>query len=180
MQLPTSPDLTAPSDAQKVLDQIRRVVQRLRESSIEAERRVGLTGAQLFVLQSLEARGPMTVNALAAHTATHQSSVSVVTRTLEEAGLVQRRKPPAGDGRFVELSVTARGRATVKRAPPMAQERMLRAVRRMRPAERATLARWLARLAEAMEASAKLPPMLFEDEKPRRGGRRTRARKSTR
>ena len=37
----------------RVLDSIRRIVQFLRESSREAERRVGLSGAQLFVLRTV-------------------------------------------------------------------------------------------------------------------------------
>src|SRR5205814_5128834 len=73
------------------MDSIRRVVQALRVSSRAAEQRVGLSGAQLFVLQRLAASPAMSINDLAEGTVTHQSSVSVVRRRLVERGLVRRR-----------------------------------------------------------------------------------------
>jgi DNA-binding MarR family transcriptional regulator len=60
-----------------VLDAVRRIVQALRESSRQAERQVGLSGAQLFVLQKLAESPASSVNELAARTHTHQSSVSL-------------------------------------------------------------------------------------------------------
>lgn len=70
--------LRVAADLQTILDGIRSLVNRLRESSREAERRIGLTAAQLFVLQLLRASDDLSVNDLAARTYTHQSSVSVV------------------------------------------------------------------------------------------------------
>ncbi len=61
-----------------MLDAIRRIVQALRESSRAAEKRVGLSGAQLFVLQTLGESPGLSLNELAERTRTHQSSVSVV------------------------------------------------------------------------------------------------------
>jgi hypothetical protein len=44
---------TTSSDIRIVLDSIRRIVQALRVSSRAAEKTVGLSGAQLFLLQQL-------------------------------------------------------------------------------------------------------------------------------
>src|SRR4051812_6915818 len=75
-------------DARSVLDSIRRIVRALRVSSRRAELNVGLSGAQLFVLQKLAEGGRLSVNELAAKTLTHQSSVSVVVQRLSARGLV--------------------------------------------------------------------------------------------
>src|SRR3954463_14128091 len=95
-------------DSQAVLDGVRRIVQALRESSRAAERRVGLTGAQLFVLQTVAANPGISLNALAARTRTHQSSVSTVVTRLVSRGLIRRTRS-AGDGRTLELSLSASG-----------------------------------------------------------------------
>src|SRR5690606_11795637 len=46
-------NISEQGETQQVLDAVRRIVQALRESSRQAERRVGLTSAQLYVLQKL-------------------------------------------------------------------------------------------------------------------------------
>src|SRR4051794_17364807 len=116
------PNTSGGEATQRVLDAIRRIVQALRESSRLAERHVGLTGAQLFVLQKLAEAPASSVNTLAARTHTHQSSVSAVVARLVEQGLV-RRAPSTTDGRSVELSLSASGRRALDGAPDLAQAR---------------------------------------------------------
>src|SRR5262245_58016101 len=87
-------------DIRRVLDAIRRVVRVLRVSAVEAERTLGLSAAQLFVLHKLGDGQSVSVNELAERTHTHQSSVSVVAQRLVDGGLV-RRQESAADGRRV-------------------------------------------------------------------------------
>ena len=83
----------ASADARAVLDAIRRIVRLLRQSARAAERRTGMSAAQLFVLQQLRsAGGALTPGELAERTLTHQSSVSVVARRLVDGGLVKRQR----------------------------------------------------------------------------------------
>jgi DNA-binding MarR family transcriptional regulator len=144
------------------MDGIRRVVQALRVSSRGAEQRVGLSSAQLFVLQRLAGSPAMSINELADATLTHQSSVSVVVRRLVERGLV-RRGASGEDGRRVEVSLTARGRHLIERAPGAAQDRLIEGLRRMAAADRRALATQLGRLARAMGLDETPPAMFFED-----------------
>ena len=153
-------------DGRLALDAIRRIVRALRESAAVAERRTGMTGAQLFVLQILSRARGMSVNELAAQTFTHQSTVSVVVRKLVAQKLV-RKSVSARDQRRVELAVTPQGRARLRRAPTAAQERLIAAVRDLPPAERRKLAATLARLATAIDAKDRPPVMLFDDRKAR-------------
>lgn len=152
------------------MDAIREIVRVLRESSRAAEARVGLSGAQLFVLQKLSEGGPLSLNELAARTLTHQSSVSVVVSRLEREGLVKRARSPQ-DARRLEISVTRKGERLLAKAPDAAQERLIEGVQRMPAAERLQLAKSLKRLLVAMGVEERIPVMFFEDE-PKRARRR--------
>jgi DNA-binding MarR family transcriptional regulator len=155
-----------------VLDAVRGIVQALRESSRAAERHVGLSGAQTFVLRTLADRASISLNDLAAATHTHQSSVSVVVTRLVESGLVRRARSPE-DARRLELSLTARGRDVAAKAPDAAQQRLIAAINRLPARRRHNLAATLRELAQAVATVDRIPPMFFEEAKPL-GRRRTR------
>jgi DNA-binding MarR family transcriptional regulator len=147
------------STPQRVLDSIRRIVRLLREGSRVAEETVGLSAAQLFVLQRLEAPQPLSLNELAARTLTHQSSVSVVVRRLVDRGLVQR-KPSVGDARRLDLSLTRRGQALLARAPAVAQDRIIAAVAALPSSQQRSLTTGLEALVAALGFDDKAAPML--------------------
>jgi DNA-binding MarR family transcriptional regulator len=153
------------STPQRVLDSVRRIVRLLREQSRASEERVGLSAAQLFVLQKLDGAQPLSLTELAARTLTHQSSVSVVVRRLVEMGLVQRR-PAAGDARRLELSLTKRGPQLAARAPSAAQERIIAAIEQLPARTQAALAASLEALVQALGLEDRAAHMLF-DEPPR-------------
>jgi DNA-binding MarR family transcriptional regulator len=152
------------------LDAIRRIVQALRVSSRTAEQRLGVSGAQLFVLQVLADAPAKSLNDLAARTFTHQSSVSVVVERLVRRRLVSRSRSPQ-DARRVTLVLTAAGRALLESAPETAQERLVSALRRLSARECRSLTRVLEKLVRAMGATA-LPPALFFEENGRARERR--------
>lgn len=145
-----------------VLDHLRRIVRTLRESSRAAETRIGVTGAQLFVLRALAGPEPVSLNAVAARTHTHQSTVSVVVKRLVARRLVQRT-PATDDRRRLALSLTPRGRAVLERAPLAAQDRLVAGLDALAPADRSQLAATLGRLVSAMGLRASPPAMFFED-----------------
>jgi DNA-binding MarR family transcriptional regulator len=189
----TSSQLADPA-TRAVLDAIRRIVRALRESSRHAESHVGLSGAQLFVLQRLAGAPALSLNELAARTLTHQSTVSVVVSRLVGRGLVSRSRggvrvgggpaaldrahrgrsgtglpvPEKVDGRRVEIALTARGRAALRQAPAAAQDRLIAALGVVGATSRRTLARELDRLVEAMALPDQAPPMFFEPTTSRR------------
>jgi DNA-binding MarR family transcriptional regulator len=154
-------------EARAVLDSVRLIVQTLRISSRAAEREVGVSAAQLFVLTKLAAaRKPLSVGDLAEHTLTHQSSVSVVVQKLERQGLVARSRS-SDDARRVELSLTPAARALLRKAPQAAQDKILNAVAAMPAARRKQLADLLGDLARRIGGEQR-PAMLFEDEQASR------------
>ena len=145
-----------------VLDHLRRIVRTLRESSRAAESRLGVTGAQLFVLRALAGRRPLSLNAVAARTHTHQSTVSTVVKRLVERRLVHRTVSTV-DARRVELGLTARGRAVLERAPFAAQDALIAGLEALAATERRQLAASLGALVAAMGLDAAEPQMFFEE-----------------
>jgi DNA-binding MarR family transcriptional regulator len=160
-------------DVVEVVDDLRRIVRALRESSRQAERRLGVSGAQLFVLRALAGRHSVSVNELAARTRTHQSTVSGVVKRLVARKLV-RRATSAHDRRRAELELTAAGRTLLGRAPGAAQERLIDGIERLPPHQRAALATALRKLVAAMDLGEEPPPMFFEEARRRIGHRRAR------
>jgi DNA-binding MarR family transcriptional regulator len=154
-----------------ILDGIRLIVRALRESSREAERAVGLSAAQLFVLQRLAGSPAISLNELADRTLTHQSSVSVVVAKLARRGLVARTRA-VDDARRLEISLTSAGREVLGRAPAAAQDRLIAALALLGASARRSLAQDLGKLVEAMalpEEQQRHPPMFFEPAARRRG-----------
>jgi DNA-binding MarR family transcriptional regulator len=146
-----------------ILDDLRRIVRVLRESSRAAEGQLGVTGAQLFVLKALSEAPALSINALAERTRTHQSTVSVVVRRLVAGGLV-KRSTSLTDGRRVELALTRRGRTLLARAPLAAQDRLIDALARLAAPARKVMAAQLREVVAAMQMGDEAPAMFFEDE----------------
>jgi DNA-binding MarR family transcriptional regulator len=148
-----------------VINSIRRIVRGLRLSARDAERRFGVTGAQLFVLQQIGAAPVESLNDIAGRTLTHQSTVSVVVQRLVARGFVART-PSSRDGRRVTVSLTPEGRALARRAPDVAQVRMVNALKRLPKRDVRTLAHALEKLVREM-GMAEEPPEMFFAEKGR-------------
>lgn len=177
--------LSRDASARQVLDSIRRIVRSLRESSRASERALGLSAAQLFVLQRLPVTGTLSVNELAARTFTHQSSVSVVVTKLVARGLVVRRAS-ATDARRVEVALSTAGQDLLKRslggAVPPAQDRLIAGLMLMGSTARRTLATSLQGLVDAMALSDEQPTMFFESApaSPARAPRKQKRRREPR
>ncbi len=153
----------------EILDAFRTLVHALQVGSRSSEERVGLTGAQLFVLEKLRNTTGMTVNELATATHTHQSTVSVVVSRLVEKELVSRVRSPK-DARVQQLSITKKGALKLDRAPATVQEQLVTALKKLSTSEQAQLALMLKRvLADAGLSEVK--PELFLETKGANNGR---------
>jgi len=149
-------------DGARALDALRSVVRALRLNSHAVERRIGLTGAQLFVLQQLEEAPAHSMNELAARTFTHQSSVSVVVSRLFDRGLVTR-EASAADARRTEIGLSGRGRAMLRRAPVTVQSQLVAGMRKLPAARLRALATALEQWISASGIRSANPPLLMED-----------------
>ena len=144
-----------------VFHPLRRLVHALHVASRETERRLGVTGAQLFVLTQLRATPSLSINALAERTMTHQSTVSVVVRRLVRRKLVRKIRAQ-DDARRVELTLTPAGIALLKRAPEVLQVRLANAIGTLSPSHRRSLANGLEHLVGELGVGDAPPAMFFE------------------
>jgi DNA-binding MarR family transcriptional regulator len=149
----------------RALDAFRRLVHAIRSSARRAERELGVSGAQLFVLQQLVEGSAGSLNELAERTYTHQSSVSVVVRRLVERGLVVRRVSRQ-DARRLEIALSSSGRALLRRSGPAVQVRLIRAMSRLLPTQQARLASLLEAVIKEMGLAGMPAAMIFTDMQP--------------
>ena len=142
---------------------IRSVVRALRLNTRSIEAKLGISLAQLFVLQQLAEKPADSLNELAERTATHQSSVSVVVRRLVDRGFVTRVSASA-DRRRVQIALTPAGEALLSDAPPTVQNALIQGMSRMSPEQQTALAELLETWVLAAGIDLAAPPMMFEDE----------------
>lgn len=146
---------------ESVLKSIRLLVGGLRTASRDAEKKFGISGAQLYVLQKLSAESGLSMNELAERTLTHQSSVSVVVTRLEEKKLVERKKS-AQDARRLEIRLTGKGKSILARAPNPVQNRLLKAIESLSESDRKKLASLLSAL-NTHAGFVGAAPLFFEE-----------------
>src|SRR5437762_3667631 len=114
----------------EIMDSIRAVVRALRINTRAIEKQLGISLAQLWVLQILAEKPAESLNELAVATATHQSSVSVVVRRLVDRSLVTRTTAHR-DKRRVRIELTDAGRVLLGQAPPTVQVSLAEGLTRM-------------------------------------------------
>jgi DNA-binding MarR family transcriptional regulator len=147
-----------------VLDSIRRIVRAVRLSARSSESTVGLSAAQLFVLQRLAEHDGLSINELAGETLTHQSSVSVIVSKLVARRLL-RRAISRRDRRRTVISLSAKGRRALAGAPEAMQVRLIAALDDLSDADVTRLARLLGRWARAAGIAGTAPTLFGEEER---------------
>ena len=157
------PASDARDEARAILDSIRRLVRALRLFSGKAEQDLGLSAAQLFVLQQLSAAKPVSMKELAKRSYTDQSSVSAVVARLVEKGLASK-KASAQDQRNLELRLTPKGLGLLKGQPDALQSKIAAVLMKMGTLERKGLKQGLEKLVEGTGINDEKPEMLFSHE----------------
>jgi len=150
-------------DVSRSMNAVRSIVRALRINTRAIELKMGISLAQLFVLQQLDNKPAESLNELAERTATHQSSVSVVVRRLVQAGLVTRTAAPH-DRRRVNISLTSEGRERLAGAPQTVQAQLLAGLERLSMDQRRTLADLLELWLTSSGVDNGAPPMMFEED----------------
>ena len=148
---------------ERSMNAVRSIVRALRINTRAVELKMGISLAQLFVLQQLAERPAESLNELADRTATHQSSVSVVVRRLVERGLVSRT-PSLSDKRRIEIAVTPEGRTLLEGAPTTVSMQLMEALHRMPRQDRESLSELLERWLRDAKIDFAAPPMMGEED----------------
>jgi len=160
---PTRNPIVADGQAtERAMNAVRSIVRAQRINTRAIELKMGISLAQLFVLQQLAERPAQSLNDLAERTATHQSSVSVVVRRLVERGLVSRNSSTT-DKRRIEIDLTQAGRTLLNGAPETVTGQLIAGLAQLSTEEQSTLSNLLDRWLSASRIDLAVPPMLGEE-----------------
>ncbi|MBM3370657.1 MAG: MarR family transcriptional regulator [Betaproteobacteria bacterium] len=102
--------------AKEVLGQFRSIFAAVRTHFARVEKAVGIGGAQVWALALIEASPGASLGEIASGMDVHQSTASNLVRLLLEAGFIESLRS-GDDRRKVELSITAKGRLLLRKAP---------------------------------------------------------------
>lgn len=150
-------------DGKVAIDSLRAILRAVRLAGHDAQKRVGLTAAQLSALRALDQADPLSMNELADRTMTNASSASEVVTRLVSQGLVSRVRCEE-DGRSVRLSLTDSGRLALA-AGTGPEDEVRGAVDKLDNGERRQLNRLLGRLLENLSEGSR-PELASEDTSP--------------
>lgn len=154
----TSPATNLKSQA---LVNVRALVGGMRRSARAIETTVGLSNAQLFLLEQMAAGGPFAIAELGRRLHVRPNTVSMTIAKLVEQGLVTRT-PATLDRRRVSVTITSAGRRVLRRAPKPPTTRLLAALDALSRRDLTALARGLASLTRAMKLDVARAPLMFE------------------
>lgn len=104
-----------------LLVSMRKIIQAIDIHSRTLNKRFGLTGPQLVVLQEIFQRGQVSITPLSKATSLSQATVTDITKRLAVKGLIDR-KQREDDRRAVSLFLTEAGLAIMKDLPSPLQE----------------------------------------------------------
>lgn len=105
----------------ELLISLRKIIQAIDIHSRTLNKKFGITGPQLIVLQEISNHGQISVTPLSKTTSLSQATITDITKRLETKGFIERKKRE-DDRRSVVLSMTQAGKDIMKNLPSPLQE----------------------------------------------------------
>ncbi|MGD2109403.1 MAG: MarR family transcriptional regulator [Phycisphaerae bacterium] len=146
----TEQDLTIEDE---IVAALRRIVRGIDQHSSHLVYEVGLTWPQLATLRTVGRLGPCSISTLARTVHLGQPTLTGIVKRLERAAYVIRT-PNEADRRSVRISATAAGRAILRRAPSLLQDRFRTELAKLKDWERLQTLASLKQIAEMMDVEA--------------------------
>jgi DNA-binding MarR family transcriptional regulator len=135
----------------EIINNLRKVFQVVNERSKKAEKETGLTGPQLWAIKTIAQGAPIMVSELARRMYLHPATVVGILDRLESHELVVRIRSTT-DRRVVRVELTVRGKTLVKKAPTVAQGRIVNGLEQLTAKELINIADGLDRLVDILGA----------------------------
>lgn len=106
----------------EILVSLRKITQAIDIHSRMLNKKFGLTGPQLILLQEISNHGHISITPLSKITSLSQATITDITKRLVAKGYVLREKRE-DDRRSVRLSLTEAGEKVLENLPPLLQEK---------------------------------------------------------
>jgi DNA-binding MarR family transcriptional regulator len=158
-----SPRISTDDEISETVQSLRRIVKTLEDYSQQVSGEFGITGPQLWALKTISEHDVLPLGQLSKKMYLHPSTVTGVVDRLESKGYVARGRD-ATDRRIVTVSLTAAGRALVKKAPSPVQGKMIDGLRKLKRDELHVIHESLRKLAEIVEAENVKVTFFFDKE----------------
>ena len=137
------------SALEESIELLHRIFQSADLFSRQALRDFGVTGPQIWALQTIEDAGTLNMGELAQGMHLHMSTVTGIIDRLESAGLVTRERSTS-DARVMELRLTPKGQGILARSPEPPRSKVAKRLQRLGPGELRKVLASLLLIAEAM------------------------------
>jgi DNA-binding MarR family transcriptional regulator len=143
--------LTAQQRCKEMLVSLRKITQAISLHSKDLNRRYGLTGPQLVILNEIASHQSLSVTVLARFISLSQATVTDILNRLDKKGLVERTRDDT-DRRRMTIRITPKGREILSQAPPALQETFVDRYTRLPEWEQLMILSVLKRVVELMSA----------------------------
>ena len=158
-----SPRISTDDEISETVQSLRRIVKTLEDYSQQVSGEFGITGPQLWALKTISDHDVLPLGQLSKKMYLHPSTVTGVVDRLESKGYVARGRD-ATDRRIVTVSLTAAGRALVRKAPSPVQGKMIYGLRKLKRDELHVIHESLRKLVEIVEAENVKVTFFFDKE----------------
>ena len=158
--------MTIQNESRTIFDHLRRLVHAIYVGSKSLESSLKISGAQLFIMKTVGAIEPCSINEIAEEMLAHQSTISISIGRLVSKGWLASVGDPQ-DKRRVVIKVTRAGRQILKRAPLTIQEQLAKSIRALPPTERRQLATILTELLRQMGIESNEATLFLETSSPK-------------
>jgi len=129
---------------------IRKLVQGGELFTKELNKKYQVSAPQLSCLIALNDQGPLPPSQIAKYIMVNSSTITGIIDRLEQKGLVERSRT-SPDRRVITISLTEKGKALVRTAPPPLQKKIVEGLKRLPPLEVDEIIRVLTKLATMMD-----------------------------
>jgi len=158
-----SPHISTDDEISETVQSLRRIVKTLEDYSQQVSSEFGITGPQLWALKTISEHDILPLGQLSKKMYLHPSTVTGVVDRLESKGYVARGRDTT-DRRVVTVSLTASGKALVKKAPSPVQGKMIYGLRKLKREELHVIHESLRKLVEIVEAQDVRATFFFDKE----------------
>ena len=160
-EMPQRPDQNAM--VSEIMQSLRRIFKALHDYSREVSDNFGITAPQLWALKTISQNGSLSQGELSENMYLHPSTITGLVDRLDKKGYAERDRNQK-DRRVVNVRLTPKGKALVKKAPNPIQGKMIYGLRNLKKKELNSIYDSIQKLVIIMEAENVKVTFFFDQE----------------
>jgi DNA-binding MarR family transcriptional regulator len=146
----------------EIMQSLRRIFKAIQKHSHELSKKYGINGPQLWVIETISINGSLSLKDLSERIYLHPSTITRLIDGLERKSYAARIREQE-DRRVVKVQLTPKGERLVKKAPNLAQWKMIYGLKNLKKRELNLIYDSVQKLAEIMEAKNVETTFFFDE-----------------